>query len=541
MRRALAVLILVGLLASFAGAVELRFAVTQRSASTVYIAGGSANGLAVGERLTIKLKNEVVGEVEILYLAEHSASCRIVNEVRPIRAGDAAVIVRAADHDAQKAPEVTVSDTATKALPATSDAAPAPLTARAATSKSRTRTRGAVSLGASKSWDDTERHYDYQDRQARLDFSASEIGGQPLFFTVRGRSRQDVRPQTLGFEGLSRNERRDRLYEFSFRYQPRNGRAIVDAGRLGAPLIGLGYLDGLSAEIRALKSLRVGGFFGRRADLDALSGVASGNKYGGWLRLADGGMAWPAAYDVNVFGVREFAGSAISREYVGMQSRFGRKAVTFSQWAEVDLLRDWRKPAAGSAVQLSNLSASLRYRASASSSLAVSYDQRRNYRSAETRSVPEVLFDTFAHQGFRSSLDLSRANGLGGSLSGGVRLADSQSATAYSLGAGVRHPSLTGAHLNTGLDGYYFSNGITSGIQGSARVGRSGPKLMLDLSYGLSRYTLTGGGTTRQNQWYRLSAYRTFAHGLWLRAEAQLDRGDDVKGPRGAFEFGYRF
>lgn len=541
MRRALAVLILAGLFASLAGAVELRFAVTHRSASTVYIAGGSANGLAVGERLTIKLKNEVVGEVEILYLAEHSASCRIVKEVRPIRAGDAGVIVRAADHDAQKAPEVSVSDTATKALPAMSETTQAPVATRASVSKSRTRTRGAVSFGASKSWDNTERHYDYQDRQARLDFSASEIGGQPLFFTVRGRSRQDLRPQTLGFEGLSRNERRDRLYEFSFRYQPRNGRAIVDVGRLGAPLIGLGYLDGFSAEIRALKSLRVGGFFGRRADLDSLSGIESGNKYGGWLRLADGGMAWPGAYDVNVFGVRELAGSAISREYVGMQSRFGRKAVTFSQWAEVDLLRDWRKPATGSAVQLSNLSASLRYRASPSSSLAVSYDQRRNYRSAETRSVPEILFDTFTHQGFRSSLDLSRANGLGGSLSGGVRLADSQSATAYSFGAGLHHPSMTGAHLNTGLDGYYFSNGITSGIQGSARVGRSGPKLMLDLSYGLSRYTLTGGGATRQNQWYRLSAYRTFAHGLWFRAEGQLDRGDDVKGPRGAFEFGYRF
>ncbi len=120
-------------------------------------------------------------------------------------------------------------------------------------------------------------------------------------------------------------------------------------------------------------------------------------------------MAWPGAYDVNLFGVREFAGSEISREYVGVQSRFGRKAVTFSQWAEADLLRDWRKPAEGSVVQLSNLSASLRYRASPSSSLSVSYDQRRNYRSAETRSVPEILFDTYAHQGFRGSVDIARA------------------------------------------------------------------------------------------------------------------------------------
>ncbi len=542
MQRKLTLLLALSVLAGALGAAELRFAVSYRSASTVYIAGGSADGLAVGERLSVKAKNELVGEIEIQYLSEHSASCRILRESRPIRVGDAGVITRAADHASKTAPEVSVSNTAAKARPAAAPPPTAPSVQAAPAAKPWTRTRGSVSFGLSRNWDRTERHYDFEQRFGRLDFAAWEIGGQPLQFTVRGRARQDLRPQTLGFETLiPRDERRDRLYEVALRYEPRKGRAVIEAGRLGVPTLSIGYLDGVSVELRALKSLRFGGFFGKRVELDHLAGFTPGNKYGAFARLFNGGSSWPGAFDATVFGVREFAGATVSREYMGLQSRLASKSFLFAEWAEVDLLRDWRKPADGSAAQLSNLSASATYRASPSSSLALSYDQRRNYRSADTRSVPEILFDTYAHQGFRGSLDLSRPNGPGLSLFGGVRMKDQQSDTAYSGGGGVRHPSFTGAHLNASLDAYYFTNGVNSGLQGSARLGRIRPSLMTDLTFGIASYTLKAGGNRRQNGWLRLSAYKTFGRGLWLRGDGQYDRGDDVKGPRATFELGYRF
>lgn len=542
MRRLIVFVLLVASALRSVEATELRFPITYRSSATVYVGGGSADGLAVGERLSVKAKDEVVGEIEITFLSEHSASCRILRETRLLRVGDVAVIVRAADHAATTAPEVTVSDTAPKAGPVPDRPGVTTAKANAASAtKEVTRYRGAISLGWSRSWDDTERHYDYEQRQGRLDFSAWGIGGQPLSFTARARSRQDLRPATLGFEGLPRDERRDSLYELALRYEPGRGRALIEAGRLGIPLLGLGYVDGISAEARAFGSLRLGGFFGRRADLYAIPGFDTGNKYGGWLRLSDGGGTVPGAWDASVYGVREFSAAVVSREFLGLQSRFGRRRFTFSQWAEVDLLRDWRTPSTGSHAQLSNLSASANYRPAPSTSLGVSYDQRKNYRTAETRTVPEILFDTYVHQGFRGSVDIARANGLGGSIFAGMRKQDQQSDTAYSSGAGLRHPGLTGLKLSVSLDGYYFSNGATSGLQTGARIGRVGPRLNVDLSYGLARYTLKGGGPQRQNQWYRLSAHRTFGGGLWIQAEAQLDRGDDTRGPRGAFEFGYRF
>ena len=538
MRHRVILLLTLAALAAALPAADLRFAVSYRSASTVYIAAGSADGLAVGEVVSIKARNDLIGEVEILFLAEHSASCRVVREKRPIKVGDEAVITRGA----KTAPEVIVSDTAAKAGPDPNrPLSTAPVMPAAQADAPWARTRGAVSFGLSHSWDQTERHYDFEQRFARIDFSAWQIGGHPLQFTTRSRSRQDVRPQTLGFELLPRNERRDRIYEVALRYEPLGGRAIIEAGRLGVPSLGIGYVDGVSVEMRALSALRLGGFFGKRVQLDPFPGFQSGSKYGGYLRLAPSGASGFGKYDVSLFGIREFAGSVISREYVGAQSRFASRSFVFSQWAEVDLLRDWRAPENGGSTQLSNLSLSAVYRASKSSSLGLSYDQRRNYRTADNRSISQSIFDTFMHQGFRGSLDVSRANGLGGSLFGGVRMQDQQSDTAYSVGGGLRHPSLTGAHLGAGLDGYFFTTGTNSGLQGSARLGRSTQKLNTDMTVGLSIYTLKGASDRRQNKWFRLSAYRMFGHGLWLNGDLQYDRGDDVKGLRGTFEFGYRF
>ena len=101
--------------------------------------------------------------------------------------------------------------------------------------------------------------------------------------------------------------------------------------------------------------------------------------------------------------------------------------------------------------------------------------------------------------------------------------------------------ALLAGHLSASVDAYYFTNGVNSGLQGSARLGRNRPSLMTDLTFGISSYTLKAGGGRRQNGWLRLSAYKTFGRGLWLRGDGQYDRGDDVKGPRASFEFGYRF
>jgi hypothetical protein len=534
MRHLLCCLALV-LLAASARAGEIRLDVRYRSAGTVYLAGGSADGLVVGDQLSVLSKGQAIGDLEVVFLAEHSASCKVLRETQPVKAGDAAVIQKAAI----AAPETTTVEVAPAATPSilpgmqeNARTEPVPWA----------RARGGVSFGWNKLWDDTANAFDFEQRNGRLDVGLWDIGGLPLQFNARARSRQDIRANPPGFQSIPSDERRDRLYELALRYDPRGGRFSFEAGRIGVSSLGIGYLDGATAEVRAFRSLRLGGFFGNRADVERYTDFQSGQKYGGYLRLAAGGAYWPGNYDALVFGVREMAGSEVSREYLGYQGRFVAKGFNFSQWIEMDLLRGWRETPEGKKTQLSNVSLAASYRLTPGSSVAVSYDQRRNYRTAETRSVPDILFDTFLHQGFRGSVDAARSGGIGGSAFFGVRLQDQQSATAYSYGGGVRHPNMLSTHLSGSLDASGFTNGSTNGYQGSARIGRLTKSVMTDLSWGFSSYLLKGATSARRlNQWLRLSARCELARGFWLYGEGEYANGDDVKGPRAALEIGYRF
>ena len=522
-------------LAAPAVAGEIRLEVKYRSAGTVYLTGGSANGLAVGDRLSVVSKGNAIGELEVVFLAEHSASCKVVSETRPVQAGDAAVIQKAA----VAPPETSVVNVAPAATPAT-----LPRTQESARTEPVpwARARGGISLGWNKLWDHTANAFDFEQRNGRFDVGLWDIGGQPLQFNARARTRQDLRANPPGFQGIPSDERRDRLYELSARYDPRDGRFSLEAGRIGVSSLGLGYLDGATGEYRAYRAFRLGGFFGKRADVEHAAGFESGSKYGGYLRLAAGGLYWPGNYEATAFVVREFAGSEVSREYVGLESRFSSKGFHCSEWAEVDLLRGWREGPDGQTTQLSNVSLAASYRMTPGSSVAVSYDQRRNYRTAETRSVPDILFDTFLHQGFRASVDATRSGGLGASGFVGVRLQDQQSATAYSFGGGVRDPNLLSTQLSGSLDASGFTNGSTSGYQGSARIGRTTRSVTTDLAWVLSSYTLKAAtGSRRLNQWLRLSARAELARGFWLYGQGEYAKGDDSSGPRAAFEIGYRF
>jgi hypothetical protein len=231
----------------------------------------------------------------------------------------------------------------------------------------------------------------------------------------------------------------------------------------------------------------------------------------------------------------------VSREYLGLQGRFGARRFSFFHWAELDLNRDWREAASGSSSQLSNLSLAASYRPSSSAALGLSYDQRRNYRTAENRSIPDQLFDKFVRQGLRANVDVSRARGLGFSAFVGVRFQDQADDTAYSYGGGLRHPALLGVFAS--LEGSGFTNGRTQGLQASARLGRSiGRMGGADLAYGLSSYTLKATSQERRlNQWLRLSGRGELSRGFAVYGELEYDKGDDVEGPRASLELAYRF
>jgi hypothetical protein len=530
-RRLLLLLAILPTLSGAALAAERRIAVKYRSATSVYLDGGTADGLSVGDHLTVLSRGESIADLEVVYASEHSASCSVTSERRPVSAGDVAILPE----------KVTPLSEPTAAVPTQTSATTASAGALAPASPVPwARARGGLSFGWYRLWDDTPANFGFEQRNARGDLSLWDIWGKPYQLNLRFRSRQDIRAQTPSFDNIPRDERRDRLYELSLRYQPNEGPLVWEAGRIGSSPMGIGYLDGVLAAFRPTPEFQVGAFFGNRPDIDGYSPLSKGRKYGTFLRLTSGTTYAPGSYDAQVAAVREFSGSDLSREYLSFQGRLasGTRFTSF-QWAEVDLNTGWRQDLAASKVQLSNLSLSASYRVSPSVQAGVSYDQRRNYWTQELRSLPEILFDKYLHQGFRARLDLFRPDALGAWGSFGVVLEERDQSKSYSWGLGLRHPHIGGFFASVDASG--FTNPTTDGYVASARLGHTFRGAQMDLSYGASYYSFRSTTDTRLNQWARLSGRFDLPRRVYLQTDFEYDRGDDVKGPRAVLEIGYRF
>jgi hypothetical protein len=521
------------------------FTVEYLSADSVYLGGGRAAGLEEGRRLQVLEGSTVVAELEVIYAAEHSASCRTLSETRPVRPGDRAFLVG----------EVASSPPTATATPAPDPAEAAAVTLPREPTESAeespavpwARVHGAASLGYYRSTDGFETDLDYQERTARIDLRAHDIAGQPLTFALRGRFREDIRARELS-RRTPASLRTDRIYELALRYDPPDGRFGFELGRIGVSrFVGIGYLDGVLGRFRLRPQLQLGAFGGRQADITNLDG--SGSKYGGFVRLSPGGRYTRGAYDVLLAFVRETAEGDVSREYLSLESRFaggGRWSVF--QRAELDIHRGWREEVTGKGYQFSNIGLTGNLRVTPTTWAFVSYSGLRNYRYYRNRLVPEDVFDSLLRQGLRAGLNVAKPGGFGATAGFGMSLKeedplhpDLDIANAYSFNGGVRHSNLFRG-ISAGLDGYGFTNGYTKGGMVSARAGwRAAAGHTLDLSYGYSRYNVEQTQESRTQQWLRFMGRGQLPYGLFVLGDLELDSGDDLDGPRVFVELGIIF
>ena len=319
--------------------------------------------------------------------------------------------------------------------------------------------RGTASFGYYQSLGRDGVGLDFDERTARLDLGLYDIGGQPLSFTLRGRSRQDVRAARLS-ERTPKSERTDRLYEVALRYEPPSDKFGVEVGRIGIyRFVGIGYLDGALARFRPVRErpgrrLRRPRRRDRRPRLQRHRAPSSAASCGSRPAAA----TRRGGYDAMLAFVRENADGDVSREYLSLESRFG----SGSRWslferAELDLNRGWRKEVTRQEHQLSNVSLSGNLRVTPSAWAFVSYDGRRNYRYYRNRVVPEEVFDDLLHQGLRAGLNVSRPGGFGATAGFGMSLKEQDPrhpeldlANAYSFNAGVRHANLFSSGFSVG-------------------------------------------------------------------------------------------
>ena len=528
-------------------------AVRYRSADTVYLNAGRAAGVEVGDRLEVLREGKVIAEVEVIFTAENSASCRIVNERQPIQPADRVRRVG----DTALPPKQETPPPAPAPRPEEQPRRPSVFGTPDRFQPSRTRVTGAISLDTETFSDGTENRRDFNRTAARLNVRVRDIVGTPLQLRLRMRSLDEQRERRLtsSIGGIPESTSRDRLYELSLIYEPEDARYGFRLGRLGSgPFVGIGYLDGGLGKVRVLGPLEVGGFYGRRPNIEELGFDGSGSKYGAFIRLTPG--AGPEdnsrePFELFVAGVREEGETDISREYVAVETRYDPgERWTFFQHAELDLNTGWREEAAGSASQLSQLSLTALGRISERGRLVISYDRFERFLTEENRFVP-TLFDDLTRQGLRISYQAGAARGLNFSVTAGAHALDPggegiegrDSETSFSLGVGAWHPELSGLRLFVGADVLGFTNPTTDGLLVNTRVGRrfgGGHELSLALGGTLSRQPLLVDEET-STQWARASLWLELPLDFFGQAELEALTGDEIEGRRLSLGLGYRF
>ncbi|MEN8006797.1 MAG: hypothetical protein ABFS42_07250 [Candidatus Krumholzibacteriota bacterium] len=528
-RRAAFLILVLTAFAGAAAAEELVCGVRYLSAEHVYLDAGSGAGLTVGMRARVVRDGRAVAELEVVFTAEHSASCRIISGDGDVQAGDR-VVCEVAD---STAPEVVVAPVPQRTR--TGFKGESPVASHKGPSVS-----GSIAL----QWDHTD---EFADRSLETNLYSLPFRlkvtrlGNMMEFRARGSIRHILRS---GYHATTADQEwRNRIREVAL---VRDGRELdwhFAVGRVGGRYTAsAGPFDGLSFNHRVGGGIRLGAFGGFAPEWGDLGFGTDDHLAGVTFHLnhrAEGG----GLLDMVVAGVGRYREGEISREYVTMTTTWnsGRR-LSLLQAAEFDINRGWRKEAAGTGLEVSSLALTGRYRFSRGVNVSLGYDDRAPVRTWETKSLPDRLFTEAGRIGWRAGMNLRSPGGLGLNLSGTLRddertaeTSTSWSARAYAPNWPVRRLSLDASVR--GFDGPYLSGWAP--MVGATKTTTGGLRLRLEGGY--YGYSGSVGDDQRSNSWVKAGAAQDLSAHWTVGADYRHDWGDDIAGRRWFLEMRHRF
>jgi hypothetical protein len=511
------------------------FKVRYISAENVYLAAGRSDSLSIGDKLAIKRNDSLIADLEIIYVAEHSVSCKILQSTGAILAGDKAVVT-------QRIIQPGIEATPQKAETQTTAPAKISVTQPAhKRSQPLAKISGSVSFQMSY-WDDrSDANLDFKQPTARLNFRVTKIGGKALSFIVRSRARQDQRSKYYSTD-IPKNQWRNRIYEMSLIYDDPQARLNFRAGRIiSNKFSGIGYIDGLLLQTNLSAISNFGVFAGTQPQWQSSDFQTSIQKYGAFYNYTKGDYQ-SIRREHTVAFAGEYHSSTVSREFIYLQNSINNS----DRWggfgsAEIDINRGWRKTKTNQSLTLTNLYISGNYRLAGWVRANLSLDNRKNYWTYETRNIADTLFDNALRQGIRTNFDFHLLGGyyFNAGIGANKRKTDTGATHSYSAGLSKNNFMIKQVFFNTQIAG--FTNPNSSGLNSSFRIGRNFLRAdYLSIGYGNYYYKIKGG-QSRVNQWLSLLDQIELAYGFYIFSQYEYNFGDDLKGYRILAEVGYRF
>lgn len=521
-----------------AGASRTLFAVKYISAENVYIDGGAADSLHIGDHLTVAANGGPV-DLEIVFVSDHSASCKTSAPLTDIRVGDQ-VTVAVQPQAVPQTPDTT-STTAPKVEPKVAETFPPPAKTNYAKPPS-TALDGNLTIGLYHWNDRGTNNLDFTQSTNRLNLRARHLGGHDITFSVRTRGRYDQR-QRVYSSSVERHAWENRLWEFSLGSDDPHATIRWNIGRiLPRNAVGVGYLDGATIDARLSGKFRLGAAGGSQARWLYAPDDISLTKGAVYLNYASGKYGG-AFLEQSIAVVGEYHKQNVNREFLALAGRFSAGSRWwFSDNAEFDINRGWRKDKSGQTITLSSLYLSGLYRFTPAVRAGLSYDSRKNYWTYDQRGLADSLFDSHLRDGLRVQLELTPGKGFSTFSTFGYRKRAGDAKPTYSYSFNVNGSNFLRTSVTTTVMISGFSGPAEHGLNYSGRIGRPfGAVGTINAAYGVFQYSVSGESTHNSNRWMELSdqvdiGARWFMYGL-----IQYNTGDDIKGTRLQTDLGFRF
>jgi hypothetical protein len=502
------------------------------SAENVYLKTGSNSGVQIGDKFTIFRNNQVIGHVEVIYVAGNSASCKILDQSQNFQKNDAAV--RTFTSPVQEVEPDTVQEKRKRII------------TQFKRSKKIAQPFAKLSGSVSMQWyqylDVSQNTLGFSQPTLRLNLRARNLWGKNYNFYIKLRSRYNMRGDR--FSNTDLNEKLiNRIYRLGFEFMDKNSPLNFKLGRIIATNIsGVGYFDGTLLQYNASENFQFGIFAGVTPQWQFSDFQTSLQKYGFFLNYTNGDFQ-SSRFESTLAAAGEYHGSTVSRELIYFQNRYnvGSKWNIY-QSASLDINRDWRKDISGETVSVSNLYIAGRYKFSNSVSAGISIDNRKNYLTYEIRSITEELFDDATRQGLRANISIALPAQSRFSANVGLRRKQGDSESTYSYYSSLSKNNLILNNLRGSLNFAGFSNVYTSGYNPSIRLTQyfnSGHSI--GLGTGSYIYSLNNGNQKRNNNWAGIDSYFDLFNRLFLTGNYEFNWGDDSEGHRILAELGYRF
>jgi hypothetical protein len=509
---------------------EVRAVVTYAAADGVYLDQGSVLGLAVGSEGVIRRNGQTAARLQVQYISEHLSSCKILENPGNLVVGD----------------EVVFQINASSPVPTAKSAAsshetagpPAPLM-RSLSGRS-TKLTGRIGLQFFGQDDRTAMNYDYAQPAAVVRLRLESLFGSHYSLSVDTRSRRSIMPARL--QSRSYREWDHRVYDVSIACDDPGAQLQFGVGRLVANHIsGIGYIDGAIASYKLADHVSVGGFGGTEPDLTTADFRTRNTKAGGYVYY-QGGESTSSRLGLTLAGAGQYSNGQIDREFVYQQTDYilGSKLTAYES-AELNVNRGWKLDADHSRVELVNLLANIRYAPFRGFAVNLGYDNRTNFRTLETRSIPDSLFDSALRQGYRLDTEVRLPLSLHLNLRSGLRTDGPGGSLSKNGSADFGTYNLFNLQTGLGVRASGFTDRYTNGLQRSAFMSQTVfSKVNLGLEAGRNQYRFGGTIGNRREDWFRANVDFMLGRAFYCSTYAELYRGGNSDANRLFVETGVR-